>query len=281
MPAPRKPQLSPTKIATYLTCAVKYRYVYIDKIGKFFARPQHYNSFGATLHRVLENFHRQEQTGELQSAEQMLTAYQETWSGAGFKTVEQEREYLEAGVAMVQAYHTASVERHERAQQSEIPAVETLYTEKSIRADMGSFVLMGRVDRVDRHADGSLEIVDYKSGRLEVTAEEVAGDLAMNIYQLILRQNFPDTPVSATIYCLRSGVQASASLSVEEAQTFAQDIRALGEEILKRDYDALEPVLIPACEMCDFRPKCDRFWRQQARYESLQDEPSDVYPSDF
>ena len=54
----RKPTLSPTKIRTYLECAVKYRYVYVDKIGRFYLRARSYYSFGSTLHHVLQDFPR-------------------------------------------------------------------------------------------------------------------------------------------------------------------------------------------------------------------------------
>jgi len=260
MPEPRKPTLSPTRIATYLECAVKYRYVYLDRIGRFYLRAKPCYSFGSTLHQVLQSYHAE---GGAQSAEQMVEQYERAWIAAGYETPEQEQAYREAGVEMVQAYHAAATERVERE-------VETLFTEKTISADMGPFVLSGRVDRVDRYPDGTLEIVDYKSGRWETTPEEVAGDLAMNVYQLILRRNYPGTRVFATIYCLRSGIQASAELSDEDAETFAADLLELGQEILNRDYANIEPVRITACEWCDFLPRCERFWRQQAQRERLE-----------
>jgi putative RecB family exonuclease len=253
----RKPVLSPTKIATYLECAMKYRYIYVDRIGRFYLRAHSYYSFGSTLHQVLQNFHEE---GGVQSREQMVEQYEQKWISAGYETPEQEQEYRAAGAEIVQAYHAAATER--AAQE-----VETLYVEKTISADLGPFLLSGRVDRIDRHADGTLEIVDYKSGRWETTPEEVAADLAMNIYQLIMRRLHPGTRVIATIYCLRSGSQASAEMSDAEAETFAADLLALGEEIIHRDYENVEPVPCPACPTCEFLPRCERFWREQARRE--------------
>lgn len=229
---------------------MKYRYVYIDKIGRYYLRARPYYSFGSTLHQVLQEFHRE---GGTASAEEMAERYQERWIPAGYETEQQAEEYRAAGQEMVHAYHAAAAERPE--------GIQTLLTEKQIKADMGPFLLVGRIDRVDRHQDGSLEIVDYKSGRLEVTAEEVAGDLAMNVYQLILRLNHPGIRVFATIYCLRSGVQASAELSGEDADEFRRDITALGEEMLNRDFEAVRPVRIPACDDCDFLRLCERYWR--------------------
>lgn len=250
---PRKPTLSPTRIATYLECAVKYRYIYLDRIGRFYIRARPYYSLGSTLHQVLHVFH---QEGGRQSAEQVVRSYEQSWISAGYESAAQEQEYRDAGKEMVISYLDAAKERA-------VLAIETLYLEKTMSVDMGEFLLSGRLDRVDRHPDGSLEVIDYKSGRWEPTPEEVASDLAMNIYQLILRRQFPQTRVFATIYHLRSGTRASAELSEEEAERFTRDLLELGAQILHRDYQQIEPVRIAACDDCDFRSRCERFWRQQ------------------
>ena len=257
--SPRKPTLSPTKINTFLTCAVKYRYVYSDKIGKFYSRARSYYSFGATLHNVLQEFHEQ---GATHSPEALQVELEQKWISAGYDTPAQAQEHREAGGKIVQAYHEAHQERI-------VAQVETLFTEKTITCDLGPFKLTGRTDRIDRHPDGRLEIVDYKSGRMETTPEQVANDLAMNCYQLILSKLYPDAGIFATIYCLRSGVSASAEQSPEFRAEFEREVIALGREIIETDYAALRPVPIEPCPSCDFLTVCERYWRKQKREEAL------------
>lgn len=257
---PRKPSLSPTRIAAYLECALKYRYLYIDKIGRFYLRSRPGYSFGSTLHRVLQEFHAE---GGVKSAEEMSAELDMRWVAAGYESKEQEQEFRDAGAEIVQAYHAAASE-HASAE------VITLFTEKSIKTDMGPFWLTGRVDRIDQHADGTLEVVDYKSGRTEVTTDDVAESLAMNIYQFILRRTYPGTRVFATVYALRSGMHASTEMSDEEAERFGRDILALGEEILSRDYAGLKPERIEACEYCEFISRCQRSWQGGERRRDSQ-----------
>jgi RecB family exonuclease len=264
-PSGRKPTLSPTRITTYLECAVKYRYIYHDKIGRFYLRSHSYYSFGSSLHHVLQNFHEQ---GATQTPEQMVEELTERWIGAGYETVEQEQTHRAAGEQIVQAYHTAHQER--AAAQT-----ETLYTEKTITCDMGRFKLSGRVDRIDRYPDGRLEIIDYKSGRRDVSAEDVANDLAMSCYQLILKRLYPEAPVFATIYCLRTGNQASAELTGDPLEEFARELTALGDQILDLDYDSLVPVPLSICPECDFLPRCTRYWQEQERHASADGPMSD------
>ena len=49
----------------------------------------------------------------------------------------------------------------------------TIWVEKQLRADLGPFVLLGRLDRVDEHEDGTVEVVDYKDiSRLRLAIDE-------------------------------------------------------------------------------------------------------------
>ena len=251
----RKPSFSPTRLNAYLDCAVKHKYLYIDKIGKFYTKARAGFSFGSTLHHVLQEFHEQ---GATHSPEQMTVQMERSWISAGYQSVEQEREHKEAGEKIVIAYHAA---HQERAAQN----VETLSTETTISCDMGRFKLTGRVDRIDRHADGSLEIIDYKSGRMETTPEEVSGSLAMSCYQLILRKTNPNVRVFASIYALRGGVSASFELEGATLTGFENEILQLGEEILDMNYEMLEPTPLEICPDCDFLSRCERFWKQRTR----------------
>lgn len=252
----RKPTLSPTRIRTYLDCVVKYRYIYLERLGRFYLRAHPALSLGATLHQVLQRYH---QEGAVQSAEQLARQLGERWISAGYGTPEEERVSKEAGVAMVVAYQEAYLQR--------AAAVETIATEKTLSHDMGRFRLAGRIDRIDRYESGELEIIDYKSGRTHISAEEVAADMAMNCYQLIVRRKYPEARVFGTIYCLRSGARASAGLTDDELNQFEADLKSLGSEILDRDYPALEPRPLPICPECDFLPRCARFWRDQERMD--------------
>lgn len=251
---PRKPTLSPTKITTYLACALKYRWTYIDWRGKRYLRAKHYYSFGATLHKVLERFH---DAGDVtvQTASDAVVAVEKEWIAAGFESKEAETAALSAGKEMLERYVAQAIEAPSEA--------KTLFTEKMLRADLGPFVLIGRLDRVDEHPDGLLEVVDYKSGRSEVTPEEVASDIAMTCYQLLVRRNFPDRAVSASILAIRTGSKATVSLSESEIAEFEGDLLTLGQEILSAEWNELTPEVKPVCYGCDFVELC----REHAEFE--------------
>jgi RecB family exonuclease len=243
----RKPTLSPTKITTYLACPFKYRWTYVDNRGKWYLRAKSYYSFGSTLHHVLERFHNEGDTG-VTTTEEVLAAYEESWIDAGFSSAEEMAEVYGEGKQILT--------RHVQAQLQRPKTAKALFLERQFRYDMDEFVLIGRIDRVDEHDDGALEIVDYKSGRESVSADDVRSDIAMCCYQLLLKRKFPDREIRASIVALRSGHSASVSLSDLEIDEFESDLRRLGIEILSEDFAERIPVFKLLCPHCDFLPLC-------------------------
>jgi RecB family exonuclease len=224
-------------------------WTYVKPEGKWYLKSKSYYSFGSTLHRVLERFHDSGDAG-VETVGQALAAYEESWIDAGYSSAEEMAEAFGEGREIIQRY---MAEHHAKPSEA-----HTLYTERQLRYDMGDFVLMGRIDRIDEYEDGLLEVVDYKSGRKEVTDEEVASDLAMGIYQLLVHKAFPGREVRATIIALRTGKQGFARLGEAEIAELERDLHRLGNEILHREYEFLTPTKKSLCTGCDFVPLCSK-----------------------
>jgi len=247
----RNPTLSPSKITTYLACPVRYRWTYLDDRGKRYMRAKSYYSFGNTLHKVLERFHDADDAGVTTTLE-AAAAYEESWLDAGFANAEEMSEAYGEGLVII--------ERHIEEEAKRTVTSHTLFVEKTLKFDYDEFRLLGRIDRLDEREDGSLEIIDYKSGRETVTEEDVASDIAMACYQLLLSKAYPDRKIFATIMALRSGASASASMSAVDLEEFEADIYKLGCEIVSSPEELLErtPVLKRLCQDCDFVPLCKK-----------------------
>ncbi|MCH8275084.1 MAG: PD-(D/E)XK nuclease family protein [Armatimonadetes bacterium] len=254
----RKPTISPTKITTYLACPVKYKWTYVDPRGKWFMRAKSYYSFGSSLHSVLQRFHDEGDKG-VQTKEQALAKLAENWVTAGYATPEEAAEALAEGRELIAGYVDAQAERP--------PGIQTIFLEKQLRDDLGEFVLIGRVDRVDELEDGSLEIIDYKSGRDATEPDELRDDIAMNCYQLLVRSKMPGKRVLSTVIALRTQSSTTVEPSEEEVEQFKQDLLALAGEILSRDYENLVPTVKEICPECDFLPLCRRNEEFAEEYE--------------
>ncbi|MBS1717841.1 MAG: PD-(D/E)XK nuclease family protein [Armatimonadetes bacterium] len=244
-----KPTISPSKMSTYLACPVRYRWTYVDGRGRLYLRAKRHFSFGTTLHRVLEKFYSEDQTGA-PVRETLMAAFDESWVDAGFSTPEEMSEAYGEGREILERMS-------EEIEQKPRPG-KPLYIEKRLKFEYPDFTLIGQLDRVDEHPDGSLEIIDYKSGRSSISSEEVGDDLAMGVYQLLLSKLHPDRPIRATIIALRTGEEATASLSAEQLAELEADIQLLGGEIVTQEFFELEPRPKALCASCDFLRLCQK-----------------------
>lgn len=245
----RKPTLSPTKFTTYLACPVRYRWTFVDPRGRAYLRSKAYFSFGLSLHKTLEEFAKAGQDGA-PVREQLLSSFDDNWVQAGFRSEEE----------MAEAYGEARDILERMAEDEAMPVVanRTLYVEKQLHLDFEHFRLVGRIDRIGEDADGTLEVLDYKSGREGVTSQEVADDLAMGIYQLLVKRTWPERSVRATIYALRSGEHASSSMDDEGLALLEADLEKLGNEIVTQEFFELTPRPKALCGGCDFLKLCQK-----------------------
>lgn len=183
------------------------------------------------------------------TTEQALAAYEESWIDAGFTSQEEMQEAFGEGKEIL--------ERHIEEVRSRPRDAKVLLVEKQLKMPFGDdFDLIGRIDRVDEYPDGTLEIIDYKSGRQDVSEADVESDLAMNIYQLLVHHKYPGRNVKATIVALRSGRSASHILSAEDREVLEQDLFELGRQILGKNWEETRSIPKGLCPTCDFLPLC-------------------------
>jgi DNA helicase II / ATP-dependent DNA helicase PcrA len=86
----------------------------------------------------------------------LLEIYQEFWQEDGYRSQKDKEEYKKRGRAALKAFwHNYQTEK----------PPETLLLEKNFSFKIGGDIIRGAIDRVDRLADGTLEIIDYKTGK--------------------------------------------------------------------------------------------------------------------
>lgn len=243
----RKPVLSPTRLTTYLACPLKYRWTFIDPRGKVFQRAKWYYSFGASLHRALEELYEGDRTG-VPVVSQAIERLEENWVSAGYASPDEAEEALAEGRTILTSFVESEVQRAQE--------VEVLDVERRIQLDMGHYILLGVLDRINKLDGDTIEVVDYKSLRHETTEEDVRNDLAMNVYQLLVRSVFPARRYLSTIVALRSGQATTVEVSEAELAEFRTALDQLASDILNQEFEELVPRPKAICQDCDFLRLC-------------------------
>lgn len=243
---PGKLRLSPTRLRLYLFCPKAYDYYYHR--GLRWGEMSAASSLGGSLHRALQEFHAGAAPPSLDA---LIDGFRSRWISAGYQDPAEEAAHQSAGEAILRQYFETA------------PAAgrESLLVERQVKWEYPEFILTGKLDRLDRLPGGELEIVDYKSGRREVTEEAVRGSLAIAVYQLIVARLNPDVPVLATILCLPTGASATVRRAPEELDEIEREVQAVAQRILAEQQ--FEPAPGEQCGHCAFQRICPASWTRR------------------
>ena len=243
----RRPWTSPSRLATFRECARKYRFQHVEKLP---TRPSPHMDLGSNVHAALRDWFRLPRSQR--TWERMLELYRAAWRAnmPAFRTRSRDelRAFGERGKAMLQRF----VE--------ETPAeTEPIAIEKWVGLDFGDLEVKGKVDRVDLLPDGTLRVVDYKTGKFPRDPGRVqADDLAAVVYAAGASRDFVGAPVGAIEY-LYLGSGERIAFPVDEAWRGERE-RAVGS--LARTVraaeaaDAFPATPTPRCAWCDFVRRC-------------------------
>ncbi|MFC6878440.1 MULTISPECIES: RecB family exonuclease [Actinomadura] len=161
---------TPSRLNAWLDCPRRYRMTYLDRPMPPKGPPWAHNSFGASVHNALAawwRLPRAERTAEAAGA--LLVR---GWLTDGFRDEAQSAEQRERAREMVERY-AAGLD----------PSDEPLGVERTVATRTDRIAVSGRIDRLD--ARGSeLVIVDYKTGRHVLTADDARGSLALALYAI-------------------------------------------------------------------------------------------------
>jgi DNA helicase-2/ATP-dependent DNA helicase PcrA len=228
--------LSASDIDTYRICPLKYKFARVFRIPQ---EPTIHQRFGIVLHQVLERFHGQG-GGSLASLRELFEA---SWRRSGFGDSDDELQFRERAVAALESYW-----RDDRDSDS-----EAVWFERSFAFKIGPHLLRGRVDRVDRHPDGSFELIDYKTGRAK-TEQELREDVQLSVYQMGARESWGIETSAQSYFYVLTGERVPVKHSDEELERVRATVTEIAGGILKQRF---EPTPSPEiCSFCDYRIIC-------------------------
>jgi DNA helicase II / ATP-dependent DNA helicase PcrA len=233
--------LSASDIDTYRACPLRYKFARVLKIP---SEQTLHQRFGIAVHQVLERYHASEHT----TVRQMMELFEACWRRGGFGDSDKERELHTKARAALVLYHK-HLEAHE---------AEPVWFERSFSFKLGPHHLRGRVDRVDRLADGAYEMIDYKTSRPR-TAEQLKDDVQLSLYAVGARESWEVQAERLSYYYVLDDLKVPVPSAEMDADWIARVVAEVGEAILAQRF---EPTPSPAvCALCDYRIACPAWER--------------------
>lgn len=237
MTRPLPSSLSPSKVASFTSCALAFRFSAIDHLPEPPSAPA---MKGTLVHRALELLFvdpaprrtPDRATECLARATEELRAAEE-WEDLALDEADARR-FVTDAQAMVDRYFALE----------DPTTFDPIGLELKLELELDGLVVRGIIDRLDRTPDGELVVTDYKTGRTPREQQESARLVGVQIYALMCERLFGVRPAAVRLMYLGGEPQVITSTPTE------QSTRAVGRR-LAAVWDAIER----ACERDDFRPR--------------------------
>ncbi len=233
--------LSASDIDTYRACPLRYKFGRVLKIP---SEQTLHQRFGIAVHQVLERYHAADHT----TVGQMMELFETCWRRGGFGESDAERELHGKARAALVLYHQ-HLEAHE---------AEPVWFERGFSFKLGPHHLRGRVDRVDKLADGNYEMIDYKTGRPR-TVEQLKDDVQLSLYAVGARESWQVEAERLSYYYVLDDLKVPVPSAEMDADWIARVVEEVGEAIMAQRFD---PTPSPSvCGLCDYRIACPAWER--------------------
>ena len=118
--------------------------------------------------------------GQPRTTDELIGLFRQDLAAANIQEAYQHELYERQGIAQLRDFLTFA---------SSIPASDVLHTEESFEIRLGDISVVGRIDRIDRRPDGTVAIIDYKTGKAR-DQEDADGSLQLSLYAIAARQKW-------------------------------------------------------------------------------------------
>jgi DNA helicase-2/ATP-dependent DNA helicase PcrA len=255
-----------SQIRAYESCPYQYKLAHILKIP---TRGAASFSFGSTMHNTLHAFYKrvQEMNSATQSSlfdlapaptpddgvqvptiEALLEMYEKSWIDDWYESAEQKASYRKKGEQILRQLYAAEDGNWT------IP----VSLEGWFKIQIGDYLLHGRIDRIDQLPDGTLEIIDYKTGKTKEKLSKEDKEQLL-IYQIATQmlpeyRHLGDTS-KLTFHYVNDDVKTSFIGSPKEIEAIKEKVMSVAAGIHSRNFDPTPDQF--TCTYCDFRDICD------------------------
>ena len=182
------------------------------------------------------------------SLDELMQMYEAAWQDDWYKDEYQKADYHKKGKEILNIFY--------KSQENNWTIPEKL--ESWFKIKIGDYFLHGRIDRVDKLVDGTLEIIDYKTGnsKEKLSTEDKE---QLFIYQIAVEQlaeyKILGAPSKLTYYYINDDLHTSFIGERKDLEKLQSKLLSTMDQIYKKDFTATPNQF--ACKFCDFKDICE------------------------
>jgi len=233
-------RLSASAVETYSRCGLQFK---LDRDWRLSAKPAAAMQFGAAMHRVLKTYFDSIKLGRPKMEEELIEIFCHDLTDSKIKEEYQHELYENQGIAQLRDFLAAV---------KTLPASEVLHTEQSFEIRVGETVVVGRIDRIDARPDGSVAIVDYKTGKAR-DQEDADESLQLSLYAIAAQEKWKYKVGVLVFHNLEENVPVMTVRSDAQLLAARQRVTEAAEGIAKGEFET-KPGM--HCAFCAYWSLC-------------------------
>jgi DNA helicase II / ATP-dependent DNA helicase PcrA len=232
-------RLSASAVETYETCPLQFKFEREWKLAREVHAAMQY---GAAMHRVLKTYYDAIRASRPRTDDLLLQQFRDDLAASGIEDDYQKELYLRQGEEQLKEFLAAA-----RSTRTEV-----LHTEEWFDIELAGRKVTGRIDRVDRLSDGSVAIVDYKTGKAR-SQEDADESLQLSIYAIAAHQKWGYHVGELVFHNLEGNVAVSSKRDDFQLERARERIQTVADGIASANFGA-KPGF--HCSFCAFRGLC-------------------------
>jgi putative RecB family exonuclease len=243
-------KLSPSAVTDFKSCPQLFKFRKVDCLPEPVSGPA---ARGSLIHAVLERLFMEDPARRTPDrAEELLDAlWRQVREDPEFRPtgmgVPEEAAWLEESRGLLRNYF--KLEDPRKMEASEL--------EWWIEYDLSEVQLRGIIDRLEKRADGSWVLTDYKTGRVPGESRELAAFFGLRFYALVCWRSFGVIPREIRLVYLADPVVLSLNPNERMLLAFERQMRALAKAVQRAvETNDWRSRPSPYCMNCSFQTQC-------------------------
>ena len=251
-------RLSASAVDTYERCGLQFK---LDRDWRLSAKPAAAMQYGAAIHRILKTYFDSVNLGRPKTDDELIDLFRLDLAEAKILEAYQQELYEKQGIIQLREFLAAA---------RSLPSPQVLYTEQSFEIRVGPTSVVGRIDRIDQRADGSVAIIDYKTGKAR-DQESADESLQLSLYAIAAQEKWGYTVGALIFYNLEENVPVSTTRTELQLLGARGRVEAAAQGIADGLFKARPGM---HCNFCAYRSLCpEKEKRIPHRVESIVGKP--------